>query len=108
MAITSKDKPNIERLKELKTLYEAGILTKEEMEAEKAEIFGTNKNDTQQPSTVEVKHKSKNEDKGITVLHDKTTQCHKQVFPFENIYCGHWSIGCYNNHSFIRLYKKLW
>lgn len=74
MAITSKDKPNIERLKELKTLYEAGILTKEEMEAEKAEIFGTNKNDTQQPSTVEVKHKSKNEDKGITVLHDKTTK----------------------------------
>lgn len=74
MAITDKNKSTIERLKELKTLYEAGILTKEEMEAEKAEILGTNKNDAQKPSTVEVKPKSKNADKGTTVLHDKTTK----------------------------------
>ena len=46
MAITDKNKSTIERLKELKSLYEAGILTKEEMEVEKAEILGTNKNDT--------------------------------------------------------------
>lgn len=40
MAITDKNKPTLERLKELKSLYDAGILTKEEMEAEKAEILG--------------------------------------------------------------------
>lgn len=39
MAITDKNKSTIERLKELKSLYEAGILTKEEMDAEKAEIL---------------------------------------------------------------------
>ena len=37
MAITEKSV--IERLKVLKSLYEAGILTKEEMESEKAEIL---------------------------------------------------------------------
>lgn len=40
MAITDKNKSTIERLKELKSLYEAGILTEEEMNAEKAEILG--------------------------------------------------------------------
>lgn len=43
MAITDENKSTIERLKELKSLYEAGILSKEEMEAEKAEILGTDK-----------------------------------------------------------------
>ena len=41
MAITDNNKPTIDRLKDLKNLYEAGILTQEEMEAEKAEILGT-------------------------------------------------------------------
>lgn len=40
MALTDKNKPTIDRLKDLKSLYEAGILTQEEMEAEKAEILG--------------------------------------------------------------------
>ena len=40
MAITDKNKSTVERLKDLCALYEAGILTKEEMEAEKAEILG--------------------------------------------------------------------
>ena len=43
MSITDKNKPTIERLKDLQQLYEAGILNKEEMEAEKAEILGKNK-----------------------------------------------------------------
>ena len=36
MAITDKNKSTIERLKELSVLYEAGALTQEEMDAEKA------------------------------------------------------------------------
>lgn len=40
MAVTDKNKSTVERLKDLKSLYESGILTKEEMEAEKAEILG--------------------------------------------------------------------
>ena len=40
MAITDKNKSTVERLKELSVLYEAGALTREEMEAEKAEILG--------------------------------------------------------------------
>ena len=43
MSITDKNKPTIERLKDLQQLYEAGILNKEEMEAEKDEILGKNK-----------------------------------------------------------------
>lgn len=43
MGITDKNKSTIERLKDLQQLYEAGILNKEEMEAEKAEILGKNK-----------------------------------------------------------------
>lgn len=43
MAITDKNKPTFERLQELKQLYESGILTKEEMEAEKADILGQEK-----------------------------------------------------------------
>lgn len=43
MSITDKNKPTIERLKDLQQLYEAGILNKEEMEAEKVEILGKNK-----------------------------------------------------------------
>lgn len=74
MAITDKNKSTIERLKELKSLYESGILTKEEMEAEKEEILGMNKNDTQQPSTVEIKPQNKNEDEETTVIYEKTTK----------------------------------
>lgn len=74
MAITDKNKSTIERLKELRSLYEAGILTEEEMEAEKAEILDMNKNDTQQPSIVEVNPKREDTDKGTTVLNDKTTK----------------------------------
>ncbi len=40
MAVTDKNKSTVERLKDLKSLYESGILTKEEMEAEKAVILG--------------------------------------------------------------------
>lgn len=43
MAITDKSKSAIERLKDLQSLYESGILSKEEMEAEKAEILGSDK-----------------------------------------------------------------
>lgn len=43
MAITDKNKSTFERLQELKQLYDAGILTKEEMEAEKADILGQEK-----------------------------------------------------------------
>ena len=43
MAITDKNKSTFERLQELKQLYESGILTKEEMEAEKADILGQEK-----------------------------------------------------------------
>ena len=50
MAITDKNKSTIERLKELKSLYEAGILTEEEMKAEKADILG-NAMTTQSPQT---------------------------------------------------------
>lgn len=50
MAITDKNKSTIERLKELKSLYEAGILTEEEMKAEKADILG-NSMTTQSPQT---------------------------------------------------------
>ena len=39
MSITDKNKSTLERLKELSVLYEAGALTEEEMEAEKAEIL---------------------------------------------------------------------
>ena len=35
------EKSNIDKLMELKQLYEQGILTKEEMEAEKKKILGT-------------------------------------------------------------------
>lgn len=74
MAITDKNKSTIERLKELRSLYEAGILTEEEMEAEKAEILDMNKNDTQQHSIIEVNPKREDTDKGTTVLNDKTTK----------------------------------
>lgn len=47
MAITDNNKPTIDRLKDLKNLYEAGILTQEEMEAEKAEILGTSATPTE-------------------------------------------------------------
>ena len=40
MAVTDKNKSTVERLKDLKSLYESGILTKEEVEAEKAVILG--------------------------------------------------------------------
>lgn len=53
MAITDKNKSTIERLKELKSLYEAGILTEEEMQGEKAEILGTKQTDTAQSSNTE-------------------------------------------------------
>lgn len=43
MSITDKNKSVLNRLKDLQSLYEAGILTKEEMETEKAEILGSNK-----------------------------------------------------------------
>ena len=39
MAITDNNKPTIDRLKDLKNLYEAGILTQEEMEAEKSKVL---------------------------------------------------------------------
>lgn len=45
MAITDKNKSTFERLQELKRLYESGILTKEEMEAEKADILGQEHSD---------------------------------------------------------------
>ena len=41
MAMTDKNKSTIERLSELKQLYDAGLLTETEMEAVKAEILGT-------------------------------------------------------------------
>ena len=47
MAITDNNKPTIDRLKDLKNLYEAGILTQEEMEREKAEILGTSATPTE-------------------------------------------------------------
>ena len=50
MAITDKNKPTLERLKELKSLYDAGILTKEEMEAEKDEILGKETSQPEQSS----------------------------------------------------------
>ena len=40
--MANSSKPQIEKLLELKQLYEQGILTKEEMEAEKRKILGTN------------------------------------------------------------------
>lgn len=43
MSITDKNKSVLNRLKDLQSLYEAGVLTKEEMETEKAEILGSNK-----------------------------------------------------------------
>lgn len=49
MAITDKNKPTFERLQELKQLYESGILTKEEMEAEKADILGQEKPREEEP-----------------------------------------------------------
>lgn len=49
MAITDKNKSSIERLKELSVLYEAGALTQEEMEAEKAEILNS-KPDQKEPN----------------------------------------------------------
>ena len=47
MAITDNNKLTIDRLKDLKNLYEAGILTQEEMEPEKAEILGTSATPTE-------------------------------------------------------------
>ena len=47
MALTDNNKPTIDRLKDLKNLYEAGILTQEEMEREKAEILGTSATPTE-------------------------------------------------------------
>ena len=44
-------KSNIEKLLELKQLYEQGILTKEEMEAEKAKILGTSTPNPNPPIT---------------------------------------------------------
>ena len=49
MAITDKNKSTFERLQELKQLYESGILTKEEMEAEKADILGQEKPREEEP-----------------------------------------------------------
>lgn len=43
MTITDKNKSTFERLQELKRLYNAGILTKEEMEAEKTDILNQEK-----------------------------------------------------------------
>lgn len=57
MAITDKNKSTFERLQELKQLYESGILTKEEMEAEKADILGQEK-----PSEEEPEQQSTNEE----------------------------------------------
>lgn len=73
MAITDKNKSTIERLKELKSLYEAGILTEEEMKTEKEKILETNKNNTQQSSDSDIKSKDTNVSK-MTILHDETTQ----------------------------------
>lgn len=73
MAITDKNKSTIERLKELKSLYEAGILTEEEMKTEKEEILETNKNNTQQSSGSDIKSKDTNVSK-MTILQDETTQ----------------------------------
>ena len=42
------EKTNIEKLMELKQLYESGILTKEEMEAEKQKILGSQTQESQQ------------------------------------------------------------
>lgn len=54
MAITDKNKSTIDRLKELQTLYERGILTREEMEAEKMDILGTiNKANTEKEDSNE-------------------------------------------------------
>lgn len=49
MAITDKNKSTFERLQELKQLYESGILTKEEMEAEKTDILGQEKPHEEKP-----------------------------------------------------------
>lgn len=46
MSITDKKKPTIERLNQLKELYQSGILSKAEMEAEKAEILSGNITET--------------------------------------------------------------
>ena len=61
MAITDKNKPTLERLKELKSLYDAGILTKEEMEAEKDEILGKETSQPEQSSPEQVHCDNKNE-----------------------------------------------
>lgn len=78
MAITDKNKSTLERLQALKQLYVAGILSKEEMEAEKAEILGTNKNNAQQSSGLNIKSKDTNVSK-TTILHDKITH-HSSFF----------------------------
>lgn len=62
MAITDKNKSTFERLQELKQLYDAGILNKEEMEAEKAKILnqdthGIDKT-TQSSASLEQQNKS--------------------------------------------------
>ena len=40
--MANSNNSQIEKLLELKQLFEAGVLTKEEMEAEKKKILGTN------------------------------------------------------------------
>lgn len=54
MAITDRNKSTFERLQELKQLYESGILTKEEMEAEKADILGQEKPHEEKPEQPQV------------------------------------------------------
>lgn len=77
-------KSNIEKLMELKQLYENGILTKEEMESEKAKILN---NDTEESENVESK-----------VEEDQPVQEETQTISEEETYL-------YEEESFFEKYK---
>lgn len=75
MAITDKNKSTIDRLKELQTLYEKGILTRKEMESEKMEILGSidkanteNENSKEMPQTIKTSANNAN----ITISPNKS------------------------------------
>jgi uncharacterized protein YqgQ len=65
-------KSNIDKLMELKQLYEQGILTKEEMEAEKAKILNTSTSQEESPMMKESLIETKDYSSASTIDEDQT------------------------------------
>jgi hypothetical protein len=69
-------KANIDKLMELKQLYEQGILTKEEMEAEKAKILKTSTSQEESPMMKESSVETKDYSSASTI--DDNTPCYSK------------------------------